>query len=74
MEAREIAEDREQDPFGLALLAVLGAVHGDAALYRPKVDIPALKAAGPAPLLAEIDSPAIVEPPGVKFNGTRSRL
>jgi hypothetical protein len=35
--------------------------------YLPKIDIAALKAAGPAPLLAEIAGPAVVEPPDPKL-------
>ena len=42
-------------------------LNGDAAPYRPKVDIPALKAASSTPLRAEIASPAIVEPSGVNL-------
>ncbi len=42
-------------------------LNGDAAPYRPKVDIPALKAGSSAPLQAEIASPAIVETSGVNL-------
>ncbi|NVN85685.1 MAG: serine hydrolase [Rhodopseudomonas sp.] len=45
-----------REGFGCILL------HADAEPYLPKADIAALKASGPASLLAEIAGPAVVEP------------